>query len=45
MKKFEGRTFWAMIHMPLSWRTGVEEKAEDHMSITSQELDPSLEGK
>ena len=31
--------------MPLSRRTGVEAKVEDHLGITSQEADPSLEGK
>ena len=30
---------------PLSWRIGVEAKSEDHLGITSQEADPSLEGK
>ena len=45
IKKFERMTFWAMIHMPLSRRTGVEAKAEDHLGIISQEADPSLEGK
>ena len=30
MKKSEERTFWAMIHMPVSRRTGVEAKAKDH---------------
>ena len=45
MKKSEGRTLWAMTHMPLSQRTGVEAKAGDHLGITSQEVDPSLEGK
>ena len=38
-------TLWAMTHMPLSRRIGVEEKVEDHLGITSQEVDPSLEGK
>ena len=45
MKKLEGRTFWAMIHMPLSRRIGVEAEANDHLGITSQDADPNLEGK
>ena len=44
MKKFELWTLWAMTHMPLSWRTVVEAKAEDYLGITSQEVDPSLDG-
>ena len=39
------KDFVGMTHMPLLWRTRVEEKAEDHLGITSQEEDPSLEGK
>ena len=34
-----------MIHMPLSRRIEVEAKADDHLGITSQEVDPSLKGK
>ena len=37
--------FWAMIHIPLSQRTGVEAKTNDHLGITIQEADLSLEGK
>ena len=45
IKKFEGRTFWAITHMLLSRRTGVEAKAEDYLGITSQEADSSIKGK
>ena len=45
MNIIEGRTLWATTHMPLSRTTRVEAKAEDHFGITSQEADPSLEGK
>ena len=41
----KGRTLWAMTHMPLSRKTGVEVKVKDHLGITSQEVDPSPEEK
>ena len=43
MRKFKGRIWWVVTHMPLSQRTGVEVETKDPMSKINQEADPSLE--
>ena len=39
------KEFVGITHMPLSRSIGVKAKVENHLSITSQEADPSLGGK